>query len=132
MRLIRVSPLFLSLRCIKEVKIYHQTYLQTWCWWWFWCKSSSYYTRRIFTGIVCKLAFNVLKREITIKDVNKENFQKAADAIIDEDFNKMVNDLPDDWINSSISGANALYQLYGSKGKFTFHRGSQQVNIIER
>ena len=55
--------------------------------------------------------------------MSKENFQKAAGtAITDEDFNKMVNDLPDDWINSSISGANALYQLYGSKGKFTFHR----------
>ena len=83
-------------------------------------------------ALYAALAFNVLKRKITIKDVNKENFQKAAGtAITDEDFNKMVNDLPDDWINSSISGANALYQLYGSKGKFTFHRGSQQVNIIE-
>ena len=83
-------------------------------------------------ALYAALAFNVLKRKITIKDVNKENFQKAAGtAITDEDFNKMVNDLPDDWINSSIAGANALYQLYGSKGKFTFHRGSQQVNIIE-
>jgi hypothetical protein len=83
-------------------------------------------------ALYAALAFNVLKRKITIKDVSKENFQKAAGtAITDEDFNKMVNDLPDDWINSSIAGANALYQLYGSKGKFTFHRGSQQVNIIE-
>ena len=72
-------------------------------------------------ALYAALAFNVLKRKITIKDVNKENFQKAAGtAITDEDFNKMVNDLPDDWINSSISGANALYQLYGSKVSLRF------------
>lgn len=84
-------------------------------------------------ALYAALVFNVLKRPMTIKDVNLENFRKASPtAITDEDFNKMVNQLPDDWVNSSIAGANALYRKYRSTGKkFTFHRGSPIVNQIE-
>ena len=83
-------------------------------------------------ALYAAMAFNVLKREITNKDLTKENFQKAlATADTDENFQKMVNDLPDDWIESSIAGANALFKLYGGSGKYTFHRGSKSVETIE-
>jgi len=84
-------------------------------------------------ALYAALAFNVLKRQITNKDLTKENFKKALEtADTDEKFEKLINDLPDDWIESSISGANALYKKYGGKGKYTFHRGSKLVETIEK
>ena len=84
-------------------------------------------------ALYAALVFNVLGREMTIKDVTKENFSRAAgSAITDEKFDSMVNNLPDDWINSSIAGANALYRLYKGKGSFTFHRGSKLVDAVEK
>ena len=84
-------------------------------------------------ALYAALVFNVLGREMTIKDVTKDNFMRAAaTAITDEKFDSMVNNLPDDWINSSIAGANALYRMYKGKGRFTFHRGSPVVNSIEK
>jgi hypothetical protein len=83
-------------------------------------------------ALYAALVFNVLKRPMTIKDVTKENFMAASStAQIDSSIQNIINDLPDDWINSSISGANALYQKFRNTGKFTFHRGSNQVNVIE-
>jgi len=83
-------------------------------------------------ALYAALVFNVLKRPMTNKDVKLENFQKALPtAITDENFDSMVNKLPDDWVNSSIAGANALWRKYGNKAKFTFHRGSPQVSQIE-
>jgi hypothetical protein len=83
-------------------------------------------------ALYAALVFNVLKRPMTNKDVNLDNFQKALPtAITDEKFDSMVNKLPDDWVNSSIAGANALWRRYGNKAKFTFHRGSPQVSQIE-
>ena len=84
-------------------------------------------------ALYAALAFNVLKREITNADVTKENFQKAlATADTDEKFESMINNLPDDWINSSIAGANELYRQLRGKGNFVFHRGSKSVDIIEK
>ena len=84
-------------------------------------------------ALYAALVFNVLGREMTIKDVTKENFSRAAgSAITDEKFDSMVNNLPDDWINSSIAGANTLYRLYKGKGSFTFHRGSKLVDAVEK
>ena len=84
-------------------------------------------------ALYAALVFNVLGREMSIKDVTKENFSRAAgSAITDEKFDSMVNNLPDDWINSSIAGANALYRLYKGKGSFTFHRGSKLVDAVEK
>jgi len=84
-------------------------------------------------ALYAALVFNVLGREMSIKDVTKENFTRAAgSAITDEKFDSMVNNLPDDWINSSIAGANSLYRMYKGKGKFTFHRGSKLVDSVEK
>ena len=83
-------------------------------------------------ALYAALAFNVLNRPMQITDVTKDNFSKAAaTAFITASVQSVLNDLTDDWINSSISGANALYRKFSSKGKFTFHRGSSQVSIIE-
>jgi hypothetical protein len=83
-------------------------------------------------ALYAALVFNVLKREMTIADVTKDNFTKASStAVINGSFQSIVNDLPDDWINSSIAGANALYRKFKGKGNFTFHRGSGSVNTIE-
>lgn len=83
-------------------------------------------------ALYAAMAFNVLKRQITNKDLTRENFVKAAStADTDESFDNMVNKLPDDWVNSSIAGANALYKMYGGRGKYTFHRGSKTVSLIE-
>jgi hypothetical protein len=83
-------------------------------------------------ALYASLVFNVLSREMNINDVTKENFIKAmATANIDTSFQSILNDLPDDWINSSIAGANSLFRKFRGKGKFIFHRGSTQVNLIE-
>ena len=83
-------------------------------------------------ALYAAVVFNVLKRPMTNKDVNLDNFRAALPtAITDENFDSMVNKLPDDWVNSSIAGANALWRRYGTKGKFQFHRGSPQVAQIE-
>ena len=69
---------------------------------------------------------------MTIVDVTKDNFIKASStAFMDSPIQSIINDLPDDWINSSISGANALFRVFRGKGNFTFHRGSGQVSLIE-
>jgi hypothetical protein len=83
-------------------------------------------------ALYAALVFNVLKREMTINDVTKDNFVKAmATTSIDTSFQSILNDLPDDWINSSIAGANSLFRKFRGKANFTFHRGSTQVNLIE-
>lgn len=83
-------------------------------------------------ALYAALVFNVLKREMTIADVTKENFMKASStAVVDSPIQSIINDLPDDWINSSILGANALYRIFKGKGEFIFHRGSREVGLIE-
>ena len=49
----------------------------------------------------------------------------------DEKLESMLNDLPDIWITSSVLGANKLWDTFGRKGKFVFHRGSKTVDAIE-
>lgn len=78
------------------------------------------------------LVFNVLGREMNNSDVTLENFQKAfSTARIDSSFQSVMNDLPDEWVNSSISGANALFRKFRGSGKYLFHRGSNEVSLIE-
>ena len=49
---------------------------------------------------------------------------------IDGNIDDIRNNLPDDWIKSSVTGANALYNRFGRSGKYTFHRGDATVNRI--
>ena len=74
---------------------------------------------------------NVLKKNITTSDISKENFEKANKlSFTDEDFAKIKNELPDDWIQSSIKGANALRKEF-SGSSFEYHRGTKKVDIVE-
>ena len=74
---------------------------------------------------------NVLKKNITISDISKENFEKANKlSFTDEDFAKIKNELPDDWIQSSIKGANVLRKEF-SGSSFEYHRGTKKVDIVE-
>jgi len=82
-------------------------------------------------AIVNSIRYNVLKRDITEKDLTSKNFSLAA-ATSDttstpkqaEDF---LNSSPE-WAKSSILTANNLAASY--PGKFEFHRGSSFVNKI--
>ena len=49
---------------------------------------------------------------------------------IDGNVDNILNNLPDDWIKSSVTGANKLFSAFGRKGKYTFHRGDATVNRI--
>lgn len=73
-----------------------------------------------------------LKRHITNADVDEENAKKYSSMYdTDEKLQSMLNDLPDIWITSSVLGANKLWDTFGGKGKFVFHRGSKTVDRIE-
>lgn len=81
--------------------------------------------------LYASLAFNVVGRKIKSEDISKQNFIDAAKNIdVDELFEVMTNNLDEDWISSSIKGANVLYGKYGGSG-WSFHRGSSSVAIIE-
>lgn len=73
-----------------------------------------------------------LGRKITNGDVNSKNAARFSNLYsTDEDTNKMLNDLPDDWIDSCVIGANKLFDTFHNKGNYVFHRGSDLVNLIE-
>ncbi len=73
-----------------------------------------------------------LKRHITNADITEENAKKFSSMYeTDEKVDSMLNDLPDVWITSCVLGANKLWDTFGGKGKFVFHRGSKTVDAIE-
>jgi hypothetical protein len=81
--------------------------------------------------LYASLAFNVKHAKIDATDISLPNFKESAKHIdVDELFESMANNLDDEWIKSSISGANALYDKYGGRG-WIFHRGSSSVAKIE-
>ena len=80
-------------------------------------------------ALYAAIAFG-LKRKITINDINGINVKKFSDKfVIDENVNIILDELPDEWIESSLLGANKLYEKF-KKGKYIFHRGSKQVDLI--
>jgi len=84
-------------------------------------------------ALYCALAFHVQNGKIDAGDNTPENLTRAAQwADTDEVLKSMINDLPDDWIQSCIVGANKLYSTLKGKGNFTFHRGSKTVDKIEK
>lgn len=73
-----------------------------------------------------------LKRHITNADITEANAKKFSSMYeTDEKVDSMLNDLPDVWINSCVLGANKLWDTFGGKGNFVFHRGSKTVDAIE-
>ena len=80
--------------------------------------------------VYAAIAFGMGKT-ISNNDVTMRTIQKYSDLFsIDGNVDDIRNNLPDDWIKSSVSGANELYSRFGKRGKYTFHRGDATVNRI--
>ena len=76
------------------------------------------------------LVFYVFKKQIKLdQKITKANFIEAFKKCDTSASFESMLDLPKDWHESSILGANALLKNY--KGVYEFHRGSSTVGIIE-
>ena len=72
-----------------------------------------------------------LGRSIKNNDVTTSNLNAYSGSFFtDEDTIKIANSLPDDWVASSVHGANKLLTTFGRGGRYTFHRGDGVVNRI--
>ena len=72
-----------------------------------------------------------LRRSITNNDVTTLNLNRYSGTFFtDEDTTRIANSLPDDWVASSVFGANKLLTTFGGSGKYTFHRGDGIVDRI--
>ena len=77
------------------------------------------------------LAFKSLRRSLKVTDVSVSNFEKCKPFIdVDAKFDDMIN-IADDWIASSVKGANELYAKVPKNVNWIFHRGSKKVDLIE-
>lgn len=82
-------------------------------------------------AVYAAIAFG-LDRHITNADVTPENvkaYKKLFD--VDGDMDEILNKLPDIWIDSSVLGANQLYDKFSNLKGVKFHRGGKVVNHIE-
>ena len=72
-----------------------------------------------------------LGRSIKNNDVTTSNLSRYSGTFFtDEDTTKIANSLPDDWVESSVFGANKLLTTFGRGGRYTFHRGDGVVSRI--
>ena len=74
-----------------------------------------------------------LGRHITNSDITPDNVNKFKDKFsVDGNLDKIMNEMNDEWIQSSILGANELWDKFkGLKNGIVFHRGDKTVNHIE-
>jgi len=73
-----------------------------------------------------------LGRHVTNSDITPANVKKYNKLFdVDGDMDKILNKLPDIWIESSVLGANALYDDFKDLKGIKFHRGGKVVNNIE-
>ena len=78
----------------------------------------------IYAGVAFGLGRNITQRDIT--KTNIEKYKKKFD--IDSTVDEILDDLPEIWMNSSILGANKLFdKFFKVNGKFTFHKGSKDA-----
>lgn len=65
------------------------------------------------------------------KDFSKESFKSVKSSYdIDTTVDKILEKLPEHWVESCILTANRLHKKYKSK-TYTFHRGSEWVNKLQ-
>ena len=82
-------------------------------------------------AVYASIAFNVKKGNITEADLTAGNFTKAmTKADVTSTLQDVEKKLTDDWVMSSVKGANLLRERYKNKS-FECHRGSRKVAIIE-
>lgn len=74
-----------------------------------------------------------LGRHITNSDITPDNVERFKDKFsVDGNLNKILNEMTKEWINSSILGANELWDKFKSlKNGIVFHRGDKVVKHIE-
>ena len=82
-------------------------------------------------AVYASIAFNVKKGKITEADLTAANFTAAnRDSYVTSPLQEVEKKLTDDWVLSSVKGANLLRERYKNKS-FECHRGSRKVAIIE-
>ena len=82
-------------------------------------------------AVYAAIAFG-LGRHITNSDITPANVKEYNNFFdVDGDMDKILNKLPDIWIESSVLGANALYDKFKNVKGIKFHRGGETVNHIE-
>ena len=76
------------------------------------------------------LVYYIYKKDIKVNQkITKKDYENAFKYCdVTANFDLLI-DLPNEWHNSSVLGANALRKKF--KGKYQFHRGSNIVGIIE-
>lgn len=74
-----------------------------------------------------------LGRHIANSDITPENVERFKDRFsVDGNLNKILNEMTKEWINSSILGANELWDKFKHlKNGIVFHRGDKTVKHIE-
>jgi hypothetical protein len=66
------------------------------------------------------------------KDYSPETLKGLTKNVnITESIEKIIDELPDSWINSSIAIAKRLKEEFGNK-RYSFHRGSEWFNTLEK
>ena len=66
-------------------------------------------------------------QDVTPTNISKYSYKYQIDKTVKE----IINELPDVWMESSILGANKLYdKFYKVNGTFIFHKGSPLVDTI--
>ena len=84
-------------------------------------------------AVFASIAFNVKRGNITEVDLTPDNFTAATrngNASVTSTLQDIEKKLTDDWVMSSVKGANLLRDKYRNKS-FECHRGSRKVKIIE-
>ena len=82
-------------------------------------------------AVYAAIAFG-LGRHVTNADITEENVKKYKKFFdVDGDMDKILNKLPDIWIDSSVLGANELYDKFKDLKGIKFHRGDKIVTNIE-
>lgn len=82
-------------------------------------------------AVYASMAMDILKRDIKNSDLVDKNFKNSMkSSFTTEGIEKIMSKLNDEWIDSSMKGANALRQKYRNSS-FEFHRGSRKVKTIE-
>ena len=82
-------------------------------------------------AVYAAIAFG-LGRHVTNSDITPANVKKYNTLFdVDGNMDDILNKLPDIWIESSVLGANVLYDEFKNLKGIKFHRGGKVVDNIE-
>ena len=73
-----------------------------------------------------------LGRKITQSDITPKNVKAYEKKFsVNGNLDKIMNQMTDEWMQSSVLGANELWEKFGSLRGVVFHRGDKTVEHIE-